>query len=158
MKKTVFNLTQTNSTAMRKITLLKASLAFVCVLASQQLSAQYLSMRDPSPKLEKTVRSQFQVTVNPINSLTFKVVINNPYNELLTVTLKDEQGKVYQDDIFYRRLAYGMNLDMLHLEDGIYTLQIIAKSEVFSQTFKVSTEDVSSKNGQMIVNRKAEIL
>ena len=158
MKKTVFTSTKTNSTAMRKSLVLKVSLVFAFMIASEEISAQYLSMRDSSPKIEKTVINQFQVSVNSINSLTFKVVINNPYNELLTVTLKDEHGKVYQDDIFYRRLAYGMNLDLTHLQDGIYTLQIIAKSQVFSQTFNLSTEDISSKNGQMMLNRKAEIL
>lgn len=158
MKKTVFIPTKTNSTAMRKSLILKASLACAFMLASEEISAQYLSMRDNAPKLEKTVSNQFQVSVNSINSLIFKVVINNPYNELLTVTLKDEHGKVYQDDIFYRRLAYGMNLDLTHLQDGIYTLQVIAKSQVFSQTFNLSTEDVGSRNGQMIVNRKAEVL
>ncbi len=126
---------------------------------SLSASAQYLSMREDHPKVDKINRNLFQVSVNQelINTLAFKILINNPGQELLNVTLKDHQGKLFQDDIFYRRPNYAMNLDLARLEDGIYTLSITTNYETFQKAFTLTTEELGTRNGQMYLDRKVEV-
>jgi hypothetical protein len=127
---------------------------------SLSASAQYLSMREERPKTDKFAKNLFQVFVNQelSNPLTFKVSVNNPAQELLNVTLKDQNGKLFQDDIFHRRPNYAMLLDLERLEDGIYTLSITTNYESFVKSFSVTTQELGTRNGQMFLDRKAEVL
>ncbi|MCU0471696.1 MAG: hypothetical protein MUF58_24260 [Arcicella sp.] len=129
------------------------------VLISISTSAQYLSMREERPKIDKINKNLFQVFVNQdINSnLNYKIIINNPSQELLNVNLKNQTGKLFQDDIFYRRPNYSMLLDLERLEDGIYTLSITTNYEAFSKTFTITTEELSTRNGQMFLDRKVKV-
>jgi hypothetical protein len=129
------------------------------ILISISTSAQYLSMREERPKIDKINKNLFQVFVNQdINSnLNYKIIINNPSQELLNVNLKDQTGKLFQDDIFYRRPNYSMLLDLERLEDGIYTLSITTNYEAFSTTFTITTEELSTRNGQMFLDRKVKV-
>jgi hypothetical protein len=138
-----------------KITLL-ATFTFLSV----SVSAQYLSMREERPKIDKNSKNLFQVSVNQedTESLTFKVAINNPAQELLNVSLKDQNGKLFQDDIFYRRPNYSMLLNLERLEDGIYTLAITTNYESFTKTFNISTQELGTRNGRMYLDRKVEVL
>ena len=106
---------------------------------SASVSAQYLSMREERPKTDKSSKNLFQVSVNQEvnNLLNFKVTVNNPAQELLNVTLKDQSGKLFQDDIFHRRPNYSMLLDLARLEDGIYTLSITTNYESFVKSFSI---------------------
>lgn len=116
-------------------------------------------MREERPKIDKINKNLFQVFVNQdINSnLNYKIIINNPSQELLNVNLKDQTGKLFQDDIFYRRPNYSMLLDLERLEDGIYTLSITTNYEAFSTTFTITTEELSTRNGQMFLDRKVKV-
>jgi hypothetical protein len=116
-------------------------------------------MRDDRPKIDKTNRNLFQVSVNQevVNNLAFKILINNPGQELLNVTLKDQEGKLFQDDIFYRRPNYSLNLNLSRLEDGIYTLSITTNYESYKKVFMLTTEELGTRNGQMYLDRKVEI-
>ena len=136
--------------------LLAFALAFTPLLAS----AQYLSMREERPKINKISKNLFQVSViqEVSNLLNFKITVNNPAQELLTVVLRDQNGKLFQDDIFYRRPNYAMLLDLARLEDGIYTLSITTNYESFMRTFSISTEELNTRNGQMFLDRKVEVL
>jgi hypothetical protein len=144
---------------MRKL-FLKSILLSGFTLFTVSVSAQYLSMREERPKIDKISKNLFQVSVNQdINNLTnFKIVINNPGQELLNVTLKDQDGKLFQDDIFYRRPNYAMSLDLARLEDGVYTLSITTNYESFTKSFSISTEELGTRNGQMFLDRKVEVL
>jgi hypothetical protein len=132
--------------------------AFTFITVS--VSAQYLSMREERPKLDKFSKNLFQVLVNQEvnNALVFKVSVNNPAQELLNVTLKDQNGKLFQDDIFHRRPNYAMLLDLERLEDGIYTLSITTNYESFTKSFSVVTQELGNRNGQMYLDRKVEML
>jgi hypothetical protein len=116
-------------------------------------------MRDDRPKIDKTNRNLFQVSVNQevANNLAFKILINNPGQELLNVTLKDQDEKLFQDDIFYRRPNYSLNLNLSRLEDGIYTLSITTNYESYKKVFTITTEELGTRNGQMYLDRKVEI-
>jgi hypothetical protein len=116
-------------------------------------------MRDDRPKIDKTNRNLFQVSVNQevANNLAFKILINNPWQELLNVTLKDQDEKLFQDDIFYRRPNYSLNLNLSRLEDGIYTLSITTNYESYKKVFTITTEELGTRNGQMYLDRKVEI-
>jgi hypothetical protein len=144
---------------MRKL-FLKSILLSGFTLFTVSVSAQYLSMREERPKIDKISKNLFQVSVNQdINNLTnFKIVINNPGQELLNVTLKDQDGKLFQDDIFYRRPNYAMSLDLARLEDGVYTLSITTNYESFTKSFSISTEELGTRNGQMFLDKKVEVL
>jgi hypothetical protein len=137
------------------------SALFIVAFAFTSLSAsaQYLSMREDRPKIDKSTKNIFQVSVSQEvgSNLGFKILVNNPGQELLNVTLKDQQGKLFQDDIFYRRPNYAMNLDLARLEDGIYTLSITTNYETFKKTFTLTTEELGTRNGQMYLDRKVEI-
>jgi hypothetical protein len=139
---------------------LKSILLSGFAIITASASAQYLSMREERPKIDKVSKNLFQVSVNQdIDNLTnFKIVINNPGQELLNVTLKDQNGKLFQDDIFYRRPIYAMNLDLVRLEDGIYTLSITTNYESFTKSFSITTEELGTRNGQMFLDRKVEVL
>ena len=135
-------------------------LTFALAFTSSLASAQYLSMREERPKTDKSSKNLFQVSVNQEvnNLLNFKVTVNNPAQELLNVTLKDQNGKLFQDDIFHRRPNYSMLLDLARLEDGIYTLSITTNYESFVKSFSISTQELGSRNGQMFLDRKVEVL
>ena len=148
-----------NSKKMNKFSsnpLLILAFAFTSLSAS----AQYISMRDERPKIDKTSKNVFQVTVNQQveNNINFKILINNPGQELLNVTLKDQEGKLFQDDVFYRRSNYSMNLDFARLEDGVYTLSFKTNYENYQKIFILTTEELGTRNGQMYLDRKVEIL
>jgi hypothetical protein len=138
---------------------ISALFIFVFAFTSLSASAQYLSMREDRPKIDKTNKNLFQVSVNQeiIGALNFKILVNNPGQELLNVTLKEQNGKLFQDDIFYRRPNYAMNLDLARLEDGTYTLSITTNYESFQKTFTLTTEELGTRNGQMYLDRKVEI-
>ena len=138
----------------------KITLFVAFTFSSASVSAQYLSMREERPKTDKLSKNLFQVSVNQEvnNLLNFKVTVNNPAQELLNVTLKDQSGKLFQDDIFHRRPNYSMLLDLARLEDGIYTLSITTNYESFVKSFSISTQELGSRNGQMFLDRKVEVL
>jgi hypothetical protein len=144
---------------MKKI-FLKPILLSGFAIITASASAQYLSMREERPKIDKVVKNLFQVSVNQdINNIAnFKIVINNPGQELLNVSLKDQNDKLFQDDIFYRRPNYAMNLYLGRLEDGIYTLSITTNYESFTRAFSITTEELGTRNGQMFLDRKVEVL
>lgn len=135
-------------------------LIIIFAFTSLSVSAQYLSMREERPKIDKSSKNLFQVFVNQEvdNPLAFKVTVNNPAQELLNVTLRDQNGKLFQDDIFHRRPNYAMLLDLERLEDGVYTLFITTNYESFTKSFSVVTEELGTRNGQMYLDRKVEIL
>jgi hypothetical protein len=135
-------------------------LIFAFAFTSLSASAQYLSMREERPKIDKFSKNLFQVFLNQevSNSLTFKVSVNNPAQELLNVNLKDQNGKLFQDDIFHRRPNYAMLLDLERLEDGVYTLSITTNYESFVKSFSVITQELGTRNGQMYLDRKVEVL
>jgi hypothetical protein len=139
---------------------IKSLLIIAFAFVSSSASAQYLSMREDRPKIDKVNKNLFQVSVNQeaANSITYKIIINNPGQELLNVTLKDQDGKLFQDDIFYRRPIYAMNLELGRLEDGVYVLAITTNYESFQKTFALTTEELGTRNGQMFLDRKVEIL
>ena len=117
-------------------------------------------MREERPKIDKVSKNLFQVSViqEVSNSTNFKVMVNNPAQELLNVTLKDQNGKLFQDDIFHRRPNYSMLLDLARLEDGVYTLSITTNYESFVRSFSISTEELGTRNGQMFLDRKIDVL
>ncbi|MEA5460238.1 hypothetical protein VB796_14370 [Arcicella sp. LKC2W] len=123
-------------------------------------SAQYLSMREERPKIDKSTKNLFQVSVNQetASNLNFRIVVNNPAQELLNVNLKNQNGQLFQDDIFHRRPNYSMLLGLEKLEDGIYTLSITTNYESFTKNFVITTEELGTRNGQMFLDRKVEIL
>ena len=135
--------------------LLILALAFISLSAS----AQYISMREERQKIDKTTKNVFQVTVNQQvnNNTNFRILVNNPGQELLNVTLKDQDGKLFQDDIFYRRPNYSMDLDFARLEDGVYILSFTTNYETFQKIFTLTTEELGTRNGQMYLDRKVEI-
>lgn len=124
------------------------------------VSAQYLSMREERPKIDKFTKNLFQVSVvqEVSNLMNFKVTVNNPAQELLNVKLKDQNGKLFQEDVFHRRPQYAMLLDLERLEDGIYTLSITTNYESFVKSFALTTEELGNRNGKMFLDRKAEML
>ena len=138
---------------------IKSLLILAFALTSLSASAQYLSMREERPKVDKTNKNLFQVSVNqePNSNINFKILVNNPSQELLNVTLKDQDGKLFQDDIFNRRPNYVMNLDFTRLEDGVYTLLITTNYESYKKVFTLTTEELGTRNGQMYLDRKVEI-
>lgn len=138
----------------------KISLLSAFTFLSASVSAQYLSMREERPKIDKFSKNLFQVSVfqEVNNSMNFKITVNNPAQELLIVALKDQNGKTFQNDVFHRRPNYSMNLDFSRLEDGVYTLYLNTNYESFSKSFSISTEELSTRNGQMFLGRKVEIL
>lgn len=138
----------------------KITLFTAFTFISISVSAQYLSMREERPKIDKVSKNLFQVFVNQEanNSLAFKVTVNNPAQELLNVKLKDQNGKLFQDDIFHRRPNYAMLLDLERLEDGIYTLSITTNYESFVKSFSVITQELGTRNGQMFLDRKVEVI
>ncbi|MDZ7900425.1 MAG: hypothetical protein U5N85_20660 [Arcicella sp.] len=140
--------------------LMQFALLTAFIFISSSVSAQYLSMREERPKIDKISKNLFQVSVKQDNSnlLKFNVTVNNPGQELLNVTLKDQNGKLFQDDIFYRRPNYAMILDLERLEDGAYTLSIVTNYESFTKTFSISTEELGTRNGQMFLDKKVEVL
>ncbi len=138
---------------------IKSLLILAFAFISLSASAQYLSMREERPKIDKTVKSLFQVSVNQevSSNINFKILVNNPSQELLNVTLKDQDGKLFQDDIFNRRPNYLMNLDFTRLEDGVYTLLITTNYESYKKVFTLTTEELGTRNGQMYLDRKVEV-
>lgn len=138
---------------------IKPLLIVVFVFTSLSASAQYISMREERPKIDKTTKSIFQVAVSQeVNSNTnFKILVNNPGQELLNVTLKDQEGKLFQDDVFYRRSNYLMNLDFARLEDGIYVLSLTTNYENYQKVFTLTTVELGTRNGQMYLDRTVEI-
>jgi hypothetical protein len=138
---------------------IKSLLILAFAFTSISASAQYLSMREERPKIDKTNKNIFQVSVNQevSNKLNFGILVNNPGQELLNVSLKDQAGKLFQDDIFYRRPNYAMNLDFTRLEDGEYTLLITTNYESFKKIFTLTTEELGTRNGQMYLDRKVEV-
>ncbi len=139
---------------------IKIALLTAFTFITVSVSAQYLSMREERPKIDRFSKNLFQVSVvQEVNSLlNFKVTVNNPAQELLNVTLKDQNGKIFQSDIFHRRPNYAMLLDLARLEDGIYTLSITTNYEYFVKSFSISTEELGTRNGQMFLDRKVEVL
>lgn len=137
----------------------KSLLVLAFAFTSLSASAQYLSMREERPKIDKTNRNLFQVPVNQtINEkLIFGILVNNPGQGLLNVSLKDQAGKLFQDDIFHRRPNYAMNLDFTRLEDGEYTLLITTNYESYKKIFTLTTEELGTRNGQMYLDRKVEV-
>ena len=124
------------------------------------VSAQYLSIREEHPKIDKSVKNVFQIIINQeaLSSLNFNVIINNPGQEFLNVNLRNQQGQLFQDDTFHRRPSYAMLLNLERLEDGIYTLSITTNYESFVRKIVITTEELGTRNGQMYLDRKAEIL
>lgn len=143
-----------------KNSIIKSVLITGCITVSISVSAQYLSIRDERPKIDKTVKNVFQITFNqePSNSLNYNVMINNPGQELLNVNLRNQQGQLFQDDTFHRRPSYAMLLDLTRLEDDVYTLSITTNYELFVRKIVITTEELGTRNGQMYLDRKAEIL
>jgi hypothetical protein len=138
----------------------KIALLTAFTFVSVSVSAQYLSMREERPKIDKISKNLFQVFVNQEvnNLLSFKVTVNNPAQELLNVKLKDQNGKLFQDDIFHRRPNYSMLFDLQRLDDGIYTLSITTNYESFVKSFSIVTQELGTRNGQMYLDRKVEVL
>ena len=134
-------------------------LTFAFAFVSLSVSGQYLSMREERPKVDKINKNLFQVFVmqEVSNSLAFKILINNPGQELLNVSLKDQEGRLFQDDIFYRRPNYALNLNLARLEDGVYTMSIITNYESYQKIFTITTEELGTRNGQMYLDRKVEV-
>jgi hypothetical protein len=130
------------------------------IITTASASAQYLSMREERLKIDKNIKNLFQVSVNQetSSSLNFKIIINNPAQELLNVNLKNQTGQLFQDDIFHRRPNYSMLLDLERLEDGIYTLSITTNYESFAKNFVITTEELGTRNGQMYLDRKVEVV
>jgi hypothetical protein len=139
---------------------IKIALLTAFTFVSVSVSAQYISMRDERPKTDKFSKNLFQVFVNQEvnNPLAFKIIVNNPAQELLNIKLKDQNGKLFQDDIFHRRSNYSMLFDLQRLEDGIYTLSITINYESFVKSFSIVTQELGTRNGQMYLDRKVEIL
>jgi hypothetical protein len=138
---------------------IKSLLILAFAFTSLSASAQYLSMREERPKIDKTNKNIFQVSINQevSNNLNFRILINNPGQELLNVTLRDQDGKLFQDDIFNRRPNYSMNLDFTRLEDGVYSLSITTNYESYKKIFTLTTEEIGTRNGQMYLDRKVEV-
>ena len=138
---------------------IKSLLILAFAFISLSASAQYISMREERQKIDKTTKNVFQVTVNQQvnNNTNFRILVNNPGQELLNVTLKDQDGKLFQDDIFYRRPNYSMDLDFARLEDGVYILSFTTNYETFQKIFTLTTEELGTRNGQMYLDRKVEI-
>ncbi len=138
---------------------LSTNFLIIFAFASISASAQYISMREERPKIDKTTNNVFQVTVRQQfdDNTNFNILVNNPGQEQLNVTLKDQDGKLFQDDIFYRRPNYSMNLNFARLEDGIYTLSFTTNYETFQKTFILTTEELGTRNGQMYLDRKVEV-
>jgi hypothetical protein len=138
---------------------IKSLLILAFAFISLSASAQYLSMREDRPKIDKTNKNLFQVSVNQEvnNKLIFGILVNNPGQELLNVSLKDQADKLFQDDIFHRRPNYAMNLDFTRLEDGEYTLLITTNYEAYKKIFTLTTEELGTRNGQMYLDRKVEV-
>jgi hypothetical protein len=134
-------------------------LTFAFAFTSLSVSGQYLSMREERLKVDKTNKNLFQVSVSQevSSSLVFKILINNPGQELLNVSLKDQDGRLFQDDIFYRRPNYALNLNFARLEDGVYTMSIITNYESYQKVFTITTEELGTRNGQMYLDRKVEV-
>lgn len=134
-------------------------LIFAFTLTSLSVSGQYLSMREERSKIDKTNKNLFQVSVKQeVNSnLDFLILINNPGQELLNISLRDQDGKLFQDDVFYRRPNYALNLNLARLEDGIYTMSIITNYESYQKIFTITTEELGTRNGQMYLDRKVEV-
>jgi hypothetical protein len=138
---------------------IKSLLVLAFAFTSLSASAQYLSMREERPKVDKINKNLFQVSVNQEinNNINFKILVNNPSQELLNVTLKNQNGKLFQDDIFNRRPNYVMNLDFTRLEDGVYTLLITTNYESYKKIFTLTTEELGTRNGQMYLDRKVDV-
>jgi len=51
-----------------------------------------------------------------------------------------------------------MLLDLERLEDGVYTLSITTNYESFAKSFVITTEELGTRNGQMFLDRKVEII
>lgn len=147
-----------NSKKMNKFSI-KSLFILAFAFTSTSASAQYISMREERTKIDKTNKNVFQVTVNQevTNSTNFKILVNNPGQELLNVTLKDQEGKLFQDDVFYRRSNYLMNLDFARLEDGVYTLSFKTNYENYQKAFILTTVELGTRNGQMYLDRTVEI-
>jgi hypothetical protein len=131
------------------------------IFSTHHLSmAQYVSMQaDIRPKIDKSIRHSFQVLVSPNNKnpLNFKLIVNNPAKQLLAVNLTNLAGKSFQDDIFYRRPNYLMDLDVGKLEDGSYVLSIKANDDISEKNIEISTQELGTRNGNMYLERKVEI-
>lgn len=138
---------------------IKSLLVLAFAFISLSASAQYLSMREERTKIDKTNKNLFQVSANQAvnEKLNFGILVNNPGQELLNVILKDQTGKLFQDDTFHRRPNYAMNLDFTRLEDGEYTLLITTNYESYKKVFTLTTEELGTRNGQMYLDRKVEI-
>lgn len=138
----------------------KIILLIAFTFTTVSVSAQYLSLREERPKTDKFYKNLFQVFVNQevTNPLTFKISVNNPAQELLNVKLKDQNGKLFQDDVFHRRPNYALLLNLERLQDGVYTLSITTNYETFIKSFSLTTEELSTRNGQMFLDRKVEVV
>lgn len=142
----------------------KVSLTFAFLALSKCITAQYVSLqsdysRNENIKTEKSnTNNHFYVNLFPSeNPLNFKIAVNNPNNDLLFIQLKNDSNKLFQDDIFYRRSHYTMQLNVARLEDGIYSLSIKTNHASFTRNLKIETTGLSTKNKQMIIEREVII-
>lgn len=133
----------------------KVSLTFAFLALSKCITAQYVSLRNENFKAEKSnTNNHFYVNLFPSDDpLSFKITVNNPDNDLLFIQLKNESNKLFQDDIFYRRSHYAMQLNVSRLDDGIYSLSIKTNQASFTRNLKIETIGLSSRNKQMIIEK-----
>lgn len=134
----------------------KVSLTFAFFIVSKCITAQYVSLKEERiAKSEKNKDfKEFHVVVSSNEDPQhIKLVVTNPNNELLFIQLKNEQNKIIQDDIFYRRTSYNIELNTTRLEDGIYALSIKTNLDTFERNISIETKGISSKNNQMVIER-----
>ncbi len=107
--------------------------------------AQQPARTNPVSKVAQTTHAassgELRAVMFPTGSpLKVKVSFENPDQERVVMTVRNEAGEVIHSSVVGRHKTYVAKLDLSALSDGDYTLQLSGKYSRYAQPFRIHTE------------------
>ena len=131
---------------MKTIRTLLAGFSFMIILlVSGSAFAQTTQPKTLSFEDNKAYHSQttdaLKVAVFPMaNSLSMKVVFENPAKENITVLIKNSEDQVVYQKTVGRTKKYIGTFDLTQIGNGTYTMEIKSANQRYSNPFSVETQ------------------
>ncbi|QHT71087.1 hypothetical protein GXP67_32760 [Rhodocytophaga rosea] len=118
---------------------LVAAFALAFTLFAGNASAQSVQFAD-NAAIHTQTSDQFKVAVFPVqNSLTMKVLFENPAQEKVTVMIKNSDHEVVYKKEVGKVAIFNGKFDVSKMTDGTYTMVIESKHQSYSNAFSVET-------------------
>jgi hypothetical protein len=124
----------TSTSAMRNLVA-----AFAFTLFAGSASAQSVQFADNAPIHTQTTDG-FKVAVFPVeNSLTMKVLFENPAKETVNVLIKNSNEEIVYSKTVSGTAKFNGKFDVSRIGEGTYTIVIQSANQSYSNTFSIGT-------------------